>query len=187
MAGFGSSRNIRWRSRAATTEASRVAINLPVHACHRQIPRRNPAVQMSLASRKATAFSALTSDRLPHRRFEAWSAFTTRCGLHARWIPKDPFLEVLRRSRCLLPPPPVLPAGATEAGWEFHPLKIAAFHGTCQRAKCGAERNITGLIVPNSRFYFLATVKLGYELQQHGSAVFSQGVEGCSVAPDQIS
>ena len=39
------------------------------------------------------------------------------------------------RSRCLLPPLPVLPAGATGAGWDFHPLKIAAFHGTRERAK----------------------------------------------------
>ena len=42
--------------------------------------------------------------------------------------PRDPFpWKCFSRSRCLLPPLPVLPAGATEAGWDSHPLKIAAF------------------------------------------------------------
>ena len=36
------------------------------------------------------------------------------------------FWKCFSRSRYLLPPPPVLPAGTTEAGWESHPLKTNA-------------------------------------------------------------
>ena len=43
------------------------------------------------------------------------------------------FWKCFSPGRYLPEPLPVLPAGATEAGWDSHPLKLAALHGTRQR------------------------------------------------------
>jgi hypothetical protein len=80
------------------------------------------------------AFPAQRTGRLPQRAFRGLLGVHLRYGLLARGVPKGPFPS--EASAGSLPPLPLrlLPAGATVAGWELHPLKIDAFHGAPLRA-----------------------------------------------------
>ena len=83
-------------------------------------------------------------------RFDAGSASATMCrgllGVHCTLRPAcalNPrgtlFWKCFNRSRYLLPSPPLLPAGATEAGWESHPLKTNALSRNTSKIKASAE------------------------------------------------
>jgi hypothetical protein len=121
---------VRLGSASPPSRVSRVASDLPVQACRRHYPggTMDPDVARARAWSMTAAFPATMPGRLPQQdTFEACSAFThvTAC-LFAEPLER-PFSS--RAPTGWLPPRSsrLLPAGATVAGWELHPLKIAAF------------------------------------------------------------
>src|SRR5207245_11353134 len=72
------------------------------------------------------AFPIPLLGRLPHYLFRGLLGVHSRYGLPARGTAKRSFPS--EASAVSLPPLPLrlLPAGATVAGWELHPLKIGA-------------------------------------------------------------
>ena len=88
------------------------------------LPRRNPTVLASLASRPAPAFPDLQAGRLPHHKFRG--LLSVHYTLRPAWLlslPRRPVTsECFKRCRYLHHPPRLLPAGATVAGRDSHPL-----------------------------------------------------------------
>ena len=82
------------------------------------LPRRSRPVRVSLASRPMAAFPVIRAGRPPHRPFrgllEVHCALRPAWSLNRPWRPVAP--ECFSRSRYLLQPLRLLPAGATVAG-----------------------------------------------------------------------
>ena len=93
------------------------------------LPRRSRPVRASLASRPVAAFPVIRAGRPPHRPFRG--LLDVHCALRPTWSlsrPRRPVAsECFSRSRYLLQPPRLLPAGATVAGRGSHPLKDSTF------------------------------------------------------------
>ena len=117
-------------ARAAPPAGLPVLRPFPLPHVPSPLPRRNRSVLTSLASRPLAAFPVIEAGRLRVRRFEACAAFTS---LRPAWSlnrPRRPLSsECFGRYRCLHRPPRLLPAGATVAGRDSHPLRSGAFHG----------------------------------------------------------
>ena len=110
--------------------ASRVASALPCTCMPSPLPRQDRWVRVSfIFPQRRRPSPNLRRIGSCITLFEACSAFTARYGLHARQVPEGP--STLEASAASLPPRPfqLLPAGATVAGWESHPLRERAFHG----------------------------------------------------------
>ena len=113
---------------APPLRASRVATNPLLHTCHPPIPRRNRSVLASLASRPLAAFPVSTAGRLPQCAFRG--LLGVHCTLWPAWLlgrPRRPVAsKCFRRCRYLHHPLRLLPAGATVAGRDSHPLRTGA-------------------------------------------------------------
>ena len=100
------------------------------------IPRRNPSVHASLTSRQVAAFPVIRAGRLPRhtlsRPARRLLALRPAWSLSRPWRPVTS--ECFRRWRYLHHPLRLLPAGATVAGRDSHPLKNGAFHGAPDKA-----------------------------------------------------
>ena len=112
----------------ATDGASRVASIPLLHACRRQYPGgTGRCSHRSLPGRwQPSPYYRRVGFRIT--RFEACSAFTVlrpACSLSRPWRPVSS--ECFRRTRYLLRPLRLLPAGATVAGRDSHPLRNGAF------------------------------------------------------------
>ena len=112
-----------------TGRASRVATLSTFHACRRHYPGGNQPVRSSLASQPVGGLplitggsaSALSVSRPARRSL----AFRPAWSLSR---PRRPFSpECFSPCRYLHEPPWPLPAGATVAGWDSHPLGKRAF------------------------------------------------------------
>ena len=95
------------------------------------IPRRNLSVRVSLASRQVAAFPVIRAGRLPRhtlsRPAQRSLALRPAWSLNRPWRPVTS--ECFRQCRYLHHPLRLLPAGATVAGRDSHPLKNGALHG----------------------------------------------------------
>ena len=94
------------------------------------VPRRNRSVPASLASRPLSAFPVLTAGRLPHCPFRG--LLSVHFALRPACSLNRPQAILLHRSasvqfRYLPAPLRLLPAGATVAGRDSHPLGHSAF------------------------------------------------------------
>ena len=115
----------------ATGQGFPCCVHSPLPCVLPPIPRRNPSVHVSLASRQVVS--------LP--RYQGGSASASPVSRPARrsltlrpaWSLSRPWRpvasECFRRCRCLHHPLRLLPAGTTVAGRDSHPLKNGAFHG----------------------------------------------------------
>jgi hypothetical protein len=74
-----------------------------------------------------TAFPEFTAGRLPHPTFQGLLGVHLRSGLPARRTAQGPVHRGASVDSLHPPPLRMLPAGATFAGRELHPLKINAF------------------------------------------------------------
>ena len=91
------------------------------------LPRRNPWVHVSLASPEAAAFPEIQAGRLPHYPFRGLLDVHSRYGLHTRRATKVALYTEELFSRTPARLLRLLPAGATAAGWDSHPLEDRAF------------------------------------------------------------
>ena len=120
----------------ATGRASRVASIPLVHTCRRHYPGgTGRCSRRSLPDRwQPSPYSGRVGFRIT--RFEACAAFTS---LRPAWSLNRPgrplSSECFSRCRYLHRPLRLLPAGATVAGRDSHPLRNGAFHGApeCSR------------------------------------------------------
>ena len=102
---------------------------ISLYTCRRHYPGGTVGCALRSASPTTAAFPEIQTGRLPHRPFRGLLSVHSRYGLHTRRVAVRPSTpEALRIS---LPTSPLrlLPTGATLVGWDFHPLKIRAFHG----------------------------------------------------------
>ena len=100
------------------------------------LPRRNRSVLPSLASRAVAAFRVRQPGRLPHHTFRGLLGVQSRCGPHGcRATRGGPSSECFNRGRYLPQPLRVLPAGATVAGRDSHPLGRGALHGALSQRR----------------------------------------------------
>ena len=95
-------------------------------------------MRASLASQRVSAFPVIRASRLPHYTFRGLHSVHWCCGrpawsLSRPWRPVAP--ECFRQCRYLHHPLRLLPAGATVAGRDSHPLKNGAFHGAPDKAR----------------------------------------------------
>jgi len=102
-------------------------VESPLYTCRRHYPGGTAGCLRRSPSPAAAAFPKIQLGRLPHCLFRGLLSVHSHYGLHTRRVamrPSPP--EALKISS---PPPSLrlLPAGATFAGWDFHPLKIRAF------------------------------------------------------------
>jgi hypothetical protein len=82
-----------------------------------------------------SAFPVMQPGRLLHYPFRGLLSVYSRYGLPARWVTQSDLVPPEASAVSLLPRLlRLLPAEATVAGWEFHPLKIAAFSRRTARA-----------------------------------------------------
>ena len=118
----------------ATGRASRVASIPLVHTCRRHYPGgTGRCSRRSLPDRwQPSPYSGRVGFRIT--RFEACAAFTS---LRPAWSLNRPgrslSSECFSRCRYLHRPLRLLPAGATVAGRDSHPLRNGAFHGAPER------------------------------------------------------
>ena len=92
------------------------------------LPRRNHEVRTSLSSLAMAAFPHLRAGRLPHYTFRG--LLSVHCSLRPAWSPSCPRQPSTPEASAISLPPlllRLLPAGATDAGWGSHPLKMCAF------------------------------------------------------------
>ena len=124
----------------ATGRASRVASIPLFHTCCRHYPGGTRSVLSSLASRPLPAFPVLRAGRLPHH-FVSRPARRS-LALQPAWSlsrPRRPVSsECFERCRYLHHPLRLLPAGATVAGRDSHPLGNGAL----------SRRTVTAVIGP---------------------------------------
>ena len=88
------------------------------------LPRRNHWMHTSLASPTTAAFPDLRPGRLPHYTFRG--LLSVHCTLRPVWSPSCPRQPSAPEASATSSPPlllRLLPAGATFAGWDSHPLK----------------------------------------------------------------
>ena len=147
----------------ATGRASRVASIPLVHTCRRHYPGgTGRCSRRSLPDRwQPSPYSGRVGFRIT--RFEACAAFTS---LRPAWSLNRPgrslSSECFSRCRYLHRPLRLLPAGATVAGRDSHPLRNGAFHGApeylrykhisnLQRANAGASEGAWRASVGSSR------------------------------------
>ena len=123
----------------ATGRASRVASIPLVHTCRRHYPGgTGRCSRRSLPDRwQPSPYSGRVGFRIT--RFEACAAFTS---LRPAWSLNRPgrplSSECFSRCRYLHRPLRLLPAGATVAGRDSHPLRNGAFHGAPERPVKGS-------------------------------------------------
>ena len=128
----------------ATGRASRVASIPLVHTCRRHYPGgTGRCSRRSLPDRwQPSPCSGRVSFRIT--RFEACAAFTS---LRPAWSlnrPRRPLSsECFSRCRYLHRPLRLLPAGATVAGRDSHPLRNGAFHGAPDRPVIGPSGSVS--------------------------------------------
>ena len=139
----------------ATGRASRVASIPLVHTCRRHYPGgTGRCSRRSLPDRwQPSPYSGRVGFRIT--RFEACAAFTS---LRPAWSLNRPgrplSSECFSRCRYLHRPLRLLPAGATVAGRDSHPLRNGAFHGapespgywTQGQHRCRQSRRGTGSV-----------------------------------------
>ena len=96
----------------------------------------------SLASRPMPAFLVNWASRLPHQSFRGLLGVRSRYRPHGRWAAQGGPLssECFSRCRYLHRPLRLLPAGATVAGRDSHPLRNGAFARRTNRVELSAER-----------------------------------------------
>ena len=76
------------------------------------------------------AFPVRQPGRLPHHTFRGLLSVHSRCGPHGRQAAQGgPSSKCFNQGRCLPQPLRLLPAGATVAGRDSHPLGKGALHG----------------------------------------------------------
>jgi len=149
---------------------------LPLPHVPTPLPRRKPTgcpVALFPASRRPSPFLRRVGSRV--RCFEACSAFTSRFGPRGRWTScrLSSSLGRLRRFRlrarlgyriscevllpqCFSPcrylhePLWLLPAGATVAGWDSHPLGTRAFPRRTQEGHLHSQRRRRSYAVPTT-------------------------------------
>ena len=129
----------------ATGRASRVASIPLFHTCCRHYPGGTRSVLSSLASRPLPAFPVLRAGRLPHH-FVSRPARRS-LALQPAWSlsrPRRPVSsECFERCRYLHHPLRLLPAGATVAGRDSHPLGNGALSRRTVAAVIGRQaRNV---------------------------------------------
>ena len=126
----------------ATGRASRVASIPLFHTCCRHYPGGTRSVLSSLASRPLPAFPVLRAGRLPHH-FVSRPARRS-LALQPAWSlsrPRRPVSsECFERCRYLHHPLRLLPAGATVAGRDSHPLGNGALSRRTVTAVIGLRR-----------------------------------------------
>ena len=124
-----SSRIPGWRAHA-TDGASRVAAVSLLHACRRQYPGGTGRCPRHSLPDRCQPFPVITAGRLPHYPFRGLLSvhFAVAACVLAESPTGDPSSsECFSPIRCLLAPLRLLPAGATVAGRDSHPLGHSAF------------------------------------------------------------
>ena len=111
------------------------------------IPRRNLSVRVSLASRQVAAFPVIRAGRLPRHTLSRPARRSL--ALRPAWLLNRPWRPVTsecsRQCRYLHHPLRLLPAGATVAGRDSHPLKNGALHGAPDKAGYVASGGLLSL------------------------------------------
>ena len=136
----------------ATGRASRVASIPLVHTCRRHYPGgTGRCSRRSLPDRwQPSPYSGRVGFRIT--RFEACAAFTS---LRPAWSLNRPgrslSSECFSRCRYLHRPLRLLPAGATVAGRDSHPLRNGAFHGAPESPVIGPRANTAAARVEGER------------------------------------
>ena len=142
------SRAVGWRVPRHRTGLPVLRLTLLFHACCRQYPggtRR--CVCRSLPDRwQPSPLSGRVGFRIIHVSRPARRSLVLRpaWSLSRPWRPVTS--ECFRRYRCLHHPLRLLPAGATVAGRDSHPLKNGAFHGAPDKGG-GLCQTSTGRVV----------------------------------------
>ena len=101
------------------------------------LPRRNRSVPVSLTCRTVPAFPVRQAGRLPHHNVSRPAQRSL--ALRPAWLLSRPWRpvpsECFNRGRYLPQPLRLLPAGATVAGRDSHPLGKGASHGALSQSR----------------------------------------------------
>ena len=116
---------------------SRVANDLPVPTCRRLYPGGTAAGSSRSPEAATAAFPAIGPGRLPQHVVSRpqWRSLVLRPADSPSRL-KRPSTPKASASSLPCSPLRLLPAGATRAGWDLHPLKIAACRGAPVSTVC---------------------------------------------------
>ena len=112
-----------------TEGASRVAVDFLVACMPTPLPRRDRMGAHAASSPLDDGLPWKTDRSAPASRvFRGLRSVHSRFGLHARWATRsDPLRQRLRRICCLLRRSDCFRLERPVAGWDSHPLEVAAF------------------------------------------------------------
>ena len=107
----------------------------------------------SLASRQVAAFPVRRAGRLPHCSFRSLLSVHSRCSPHGRRAARGGLVtsECFRPCRYLHHPLRLLPAGATVAGRDSHPLGDGAFPRRTNRHQLSVHLAVSGHLLRQAK------------------------------------